>query len=472
MSAEFDDLKAGTARPGFAWLREAAQEEFVAPITPRRISIFGLGYVGAVSLACLARDGHEITGVDVDPGKLELLRAGRAPIVETGIQELMRAVVRGGTVNITSSVREAILATDLSFVCVGTPAGPNGNQDLTAITRIGDQIGAVLPEKDSHHLVVIRSTVRPGTVEEVLQPVIEASSGLKAGRDFSLCFQPEFLREGTSINDYDHPPLTVIGAQDDYAIEVLRSVFGHLPCECVQTSIRTAEMLKYACNAFHAVKVTFANEIGRISQAAGVDPHEVMKLLCMDRQLNISSAYLRPGFAFGGSCLPKDLKALLYMAKSADVELPMLAHILPSNTAHIDHAVQRVLASGKRSVGLIGLSFKAGTDDLRDSPLVITAERFIGKGLQLKIFDPSVQVARLIGSNRRFIEESIPHIASLMTDDLASLVQQAEVLIVAMKTPEVLHALAANTRQEQLLLDIAGIPDPGAQQARYEGVCW
>lgn len=472
MSVEFDDLNAGATRTGFAWLRDSAQEEFVSAITPRKISIFGLGYVGAVSLACLARDGHEITGVDVDTSKLELLRAGQAPIVETGIQELMRAVVRGGAVNITSSVREAILATDVSFVCVGTPAGTNGNQDLSAIRRIGEQIGAVLPEKNSRHLLVIRSTVKPGTVEEVLQPVIEASSGLKAGRDFSLCFQPEFLREGSSINDYDHPPLTVIGAQDEYAVEVLHSVFGHLPCEFVQTSIRTAEMLKYACNAFHAVKVTFANEIGRISQATGVDPNEVMKLLCMDRQLNISSAYLRPGFAFGGSCLPKDLKALLYLAKNADVELPMLAHILPSNSAHIEHAVQRVLESGKRSVGMIGLSFKAGTDDLRESPLVITAERFIGKGLQLSIFDPSVQVARLIGSNRRFIEESIPHIASLMTDDLTALVRGADVLIVAMKTPEVLNALALNTRQDQLLLDIAGLPDPGGQHARYEGVCW
>lgn len=471
MSVEFDDLNAGAARAGFAWLRDT-EEEFIAPITPRRISIFGLGYVGAVSLACLARDGHEITGVDVDPDKLELLRAGRAPVIETGIQELMRAVVRGGAVNITSSVREAILATDVSFVCVGTPAGSNGNQDLTAIRRVVEQIGTVLPEKDSRHLVVIRSTVRPGTVEDILQPAMEAASGLKAGRDFSLCFQPEFLREGTSINDYDHPPLTVIGTQDKYAAQVLHAVFGHLPCEFVQTSIRTAEMLKYACNAFHAVKVTFANEVGRISQAAGVDPHEVMKLLCMDRQLNISSAYLRPGFAFGGSCLPKDLKALLYLAKNADVELPMLAHVLPSNTAHIEHAVQRVLDSGRRSVGLIGLSFKAGTDDLRESPLVITAERFIGKGLQLSIFDPAVQVARLIGSNRRFIEESIPHLASLMTDDLRALVRRSDVLIVAMKTPEVLNALVMNTSPDQLLIDVVGLPDPAAQHARYEGVCW
>lgn len=472
MSVQLDALRDDGARKRNAWLREASEEQSDVATVPRKISIFGLGYVGAVSLACLARDGHEIVGVDIDPGKLQLLRGGQAPIVETGIQELTRAVMSDGKVQVTDSVRHAILSTDVSFVCVGTPASSNGNQDLSAIKRIAEEIGAVLAEKDSRHVIVIRSTVRPGTVEEVIQPVIEASSGLVAGRDFSLCFQPEFLREGTSIHDYDHPPLTLVGASDDHAAEVLRSIFGHLPCEFMRTSVRTAEMLKYACNAFHALKVTFANEIGRISQAVGVDPHEVMKLVCMDRQLNISSAYLRPGFAFGGSCLPKDLKALLYLAKSADVDVPMLGGILPSNAVHIEHAIERVLAGGKRSIGMIGLSFKSGTDDLRESPLVIMAERFIGKGLQLCVYDPQVNVARLIGANRRFIEESIPHIASLMTDDLDALVRQADVLVVAMKTPEVLQALAAHTRAEQLLLDIAVLPDRHAHRAEYLGVCW
>src|SRR5918999_936250 len=362
MSLQADAFGTDAARSR-SWLRDPSDEGLTAPVTPRKISIFGLGYVGAVSLACLARDGHEMTGVDIDPNKLELLRRGQAPIVETGIQELTRAVVRGGSITVTDSVRDAILATDVSFVCVGTPARSNGNQDLEAITRIAQQIGAVLPEKQTRHVIVIRSTVRPGTVEDVIRPALEAASGLQAGRDFSLCFQPEFLREGTSIKDYDNPPLTVVGASDDYGVEALRGIFGRLPCEFIATSIRTAEMLKYACNAFHALKVTFANEMGRISQSAGVDPHEVMKLLCMDRQLNISSAYLRPGFAFGGSCLPKDLKALLYLAKSSDVELPMLANVLPSNVAHIEHAIDTVLSSGKRAIGMIGLSFKAGTDD-------------------------------------------------------------------------------------------------------------
>src|SRR5688500_8385251 len=277
MTLHGDASKKETATARHAWLHDAAGAEALAPATTRRISIFGLGYVGAVSLACLARDGHEMTGVDIDPGKLELLRRGQAPIVETGIQELTRAVIRGGAVNVTDSVRDAILTTDISFVCVGTPARQNGNQDLTAITRIAEQIGAVLPEKSTRHVIVIRSTVKPGTVEEVIQPAIEAASGLRAGRDFSLCFQPEFLREGTSINDYDNPPLTIIGTSDDSAVAALRGIFGHLPCEFVHTTIRTAEMLKYACNAFHAMKVTFANEMGRISQAVGVDPHEVMK---------------------------------------------------------------------------------------------------------------------------------------------------------------------------------------------------
>jgi GDP-mannose 6-dehydrogenase len=472
MTLHGDASKTETATARHAWLHDAAGDEALTPASTHRISVFGLGYVGAVSLACLARDGHEMTGVDIDPAKLEMLRKGQAPIVETGIQELTRSVIRGGKVTVTDSVRDAILSTDVSFICVGTPARSNGNQNLDAITRVAEQIGAVLAQKTTRHVVVIRSTVKPGTVEEVIRPALEAASGLQAGVDFSLCFQPEFLREGTSIHDYDHPPLTVVGASDPQGVAVLRGIFGHLPCEFVHTSIRTAEMLKYACNVFHAVKVTFANEIGRICQASSVDPHEVMKLLCMDRQLNISAAYLRPGFAFGGSCLPKDLKALVYLAKSSDIDVPMLANVMPSNTAHIEHAIEQVLASGKRRVGMLGLSFKAGTDDLRESPLVIMAERFIGKGLQLSIYDPQVNVARLIGANRRFIEESIPHIASVMTSDVARLVHEADVLVVASKTPEALAALEAHTRPDQLLLDVVGLSDREAHAAEYRGVCW
>lgn len=437
------------------------------------ISIFGLGYVGTVSLACLARDGHRVIGVDVEPSKLALIRAGRSPIIEEDIQELMQQVVSSGRVSVTDTAAQAIAQSELSFVCVGTPANGNGSQDLSAIKRLARQIGIALRDKPPGHLIVIRSTVKPGTVEKTIQPLIEEHSGRRAGRDFSLCFQPEFLREGTSIKDYDHPPFTVVGAADETAVRTLRAVFGHLPCQFVHTTIRTAEMLKYACNAFHAVKVSFANEIGRVSQALEVDPHEVMRLVCLDRQLNISPAYLKPGFAFGGSCLPKDLRALLYLAKNHDVEVPMLANVLPSNRTHIEHAIELVTNGGRRrSVGMLGLSFKSGTDDLRESPLVALAEHFIGKGLPLQIFDPEVHLSRLVGANRLFIEETIPHIASLMSNDLPAVVRQSEVLIVGMKTPQVLQALESHAHADQLLIDLAAIPESANCKAQYRGVCW
>jgi GDP-mannose 6-dehydrogenase len=437
-----------------------------------RISIFGLGYVGAVSMACLARDGHELIGVDVDPNKLDLIRSGRSPIVEEGIQELTRQVVASGKVTVTSDSLSAVEKTDLSFVCVGTPGSPNGSQDLTAIKRLAEQMGTALRAKSAWHVIVIRSTVRPGTVEETIKPILEAHSGKQAGRDFSLCFQPEFLREGTSIKDYDNPPFTVVGVSDERAAAALKGLFGHLPCEFVATSIRTAEMLKYACNAFHAVKVTFANEIGRMSQSVEVDPHEVMRLVCLDRQLNISPAYLRPGFAFGGSCLPKDLKALLYIAKMQDVNLPMLGAVLPSNRVHIDHAIDFVLGTGKRRVAMAGLSFKTGTDDLRESPLVTLAERLIGKGVQLQIYDPEVHLSRLMGANKRYIEESIPHIGQLMTDDIGAAVRNSDVVVAGLKTPEVLQALKSGLRDDHAVLDLVVLPDRAALRGRYRGMCW
>lgn len=472
MSLQLDALRIKKQYARDVWLNEVPEHDVATASQLRSISIFGLGYVGAVSLACLARDGHQVIGVDIDATKLELVRSGRSPIIESGMQELMHAVVNGGSVAVTDSLRHAVLATDVSFVCVGTPPRPNGNQDLSALLRLAEEIGSVLPEKRTHHLLVIRSTVKPGTIEEVIKPALEASSGLRCGSDFSLCFQPEFLREGSSISDFDNPPFTIVGTEDELAWEELRAIFGHLPCEMVRTSIRTAEMLKYACNAFHALKVTFANEMGRVCQSVGVDPHEVMKLLCMDRQLNISPAYLRPGFAFGGSCLPKDLKALLYLAKTNDIELPMLANVMASNKVHVDHAISRVLESGKHRIGIVGLSFKQGTDDLRESPLVSMVECFIGKGLEVCIYDPSVNVARLVGANRKFIEESIPHIASLMTGDVRTLVECSEVLVIAMKTPEVLAALAAHTQPSQIALDLTKLPERRAGQAEYRGVCW
>jgi GDP-mannose 6-dehydrogenase len=437
-----------------------------------KISVFGLGYVGAVSLACLARDGHKVIGVDLDLHKTELIRQGRSPIVEPGLNELMAAVVAQGQVTLTDAADYAINNSELSFVCVGTPCKSNGSQDLTSIKRLAQQLGGVLAQKSGYHLVVIRSTVLPGTVEEVIKPMIERTASKRAGVDFGLCFQPEFLREGSSIRDYDNPPFTLVGANSSQDVEPLRAIFEHLPCRFVDTTIRTAEMLKYACNAFHALKITFANEIGRLSQALGVDADAVMRLVCQDTNLNISPAYLRPGFAFGGSCLPKDLRALMYAAKTDDVAVPMLSAILASNQLHVERALELILESGKKSVGMIGLSFKSGTDDLRESPLVALAERLIGKGLQLKVFDPEVHMSRLIGANRRYIEETIPHVASLMCPHLEEVVEGSDALVVGIKPDDLPGQLQAIVRKDQFLLDLVNLPAKEALRCRYQGICW
>ncbi|MGQ0613693.1 MAG: nucleotide sugar dehydrogenase [Planctomycetaceae bacterium] len=437
-----------------------------------RISVFGLGYVGAVSVACLARDGHGVIGVDVDDLKLDLIAMGRSPIVEVGMQELMSRVVASGRVKVTSDADEAIAGSDLSFLCVGTPSQPNGAQDLSAMERLCVQLGAALRKKQGWHAFVVRSTVLPGTVDEVLIPLLERTSGRKEGVDFGMGFQPEFLREASSIEDYDNPPYTVIGTGTPRVAESVRGVFGHLPGEFVVCGTRTAEMLKYCCNSFHALKITFANEIGRVAQAIGVDSHEVMDLVCKDTQLNISRAYLRPGFAFGGSCLPKDLRALNHVAGRHDVQIPMIGAITRSNELHVESALAAVLRQGRKSVGMFGLSFKSGTDDLRESPLVTLAERFIGKGLRLRIYDPDVQLSRLVGANRRYIEESIPHIGSLLTEDAGDVIDHAEVLVVALKSETVRKALEERLRPDQFLLDLARLPNRERLRCEVRGVCW
>jgi GDP-mannose 6-dehydrogenase len=437
-----------------------------------RISIFGLGYVGAVSVACLARDGHQVTGVDIDNSKLRMIQDGRSPIVEEGMLDLMQSAVASGRVSVSNDAATAIASTDLSFVCVGTPSLPNGDQDLGAITRLAGEIGHALGKTDNTHTLVVRSTVRPGTVEEVIVPILEERSGKVAGRDFSVCFQPEFLREGSSIRDYDNPPMTVVGASDRHAFDTIKQVFGHLPCEFIETDIRTAEMLKYACNAFHALKITFANEIGRICQSLGTNSHSVMEVLCKDRHLNISPAYLRPGFAFGGSCLPKDLRSLMYLAKHNDVDTPTLSSLIPSNRIHIEHALDAILAEGRKSIGVIGLSFKSGTDDLRESPMVALVESLIGKGLSIKVFDPEVRVSRLIGANRRYIEETIPHIGTIMCDTFEEAVLSTDVIVFGLQGDALVKQLLHHERADQYVLDLIGIDCRDKLKARYRGVCW
>ena len=437
-----------------------------------KISIFGLGYVGAVSLACLSRDGHEVTGVDIDTSKLDLISSGKSPVIEEGMLELMSEVAASGRVSVTADAGEAIESTELSFVCVGTPSLPNGDQDLTALERLSKQMGEALSKKDGGHIVVIRSTVQPGTVEDVVIPLLEEHSGKKADEDFHVCFQPEFLREGSSIRDYDNPPMTVVGARHAAPLEQLRSVFGHLACEFIDTDIRTAETLKYACNTFHALKITFANEIARICQAMGSDSLQVMQLLCEDKQLNISKAYLRPGFAFGGSCLPKDLRALLYLGKTHDVETPMLSGVLPSNRIHVEHALQMILERGDREVGVVGLSFKSGTDDLRESPLVDLVERLIGKGINLRIYDPEVRVSRLIGANKQYIENVIPHIGSLMCDSVETAVDGAGTVIVGLSGDDIVSSLVEHCGSEQFIVDLVGLSELKDLGAEYAGACW
>lgn len=436
------------------------------------ISIFGLGYVGAVSLACLARDGHNVIGVDIDPAKLELIESGKTPVVEEGMVDLMAKVVASGRVSVTQNVGEAIQRSDVSLVCVGTPSAPNGSQDQSAIIKLAHDLGAALRNKQNGHVIVFRSTLVPGTVEDVLCPIVERESGKRDGEGFHVCFQPEFLREGSSIKDYDKPPFTIVGTNSKAAADALRDLFGQLPCQFYATSIRAAEMVKYCCNNFHALKITFANETARLCEALGVNPFEVMDLVCRDTQLNISKAYLRPGFAFGGSCLPKDLRATSYLAKTKDVELPMLSAILGSNRAHIDLAIAKVMGSGKRRVAMIGLSFKTGTDDLRESPLVSLAEYFIGKGLQLSIYDPDVHLSNLLGANRRFIEQHVPHIGSLLRRDLVSVLDDAEVIVVGLEQAAIFDALREHVRDDHLIIDLVNIPSRMGLRGAYAGLCW
>jgi GDP-mannose 6-dehydrogenase len=436
------------------------------------ISVFGLGYVGCVSAACFAKEGHAVTGVDVNPAKVDMINAGKATIVEAGIGELVAEMAQSGRLRATTSVEEAVRDTAVSLVCVGTPSRANGSLDLSYVEHVSEQIGAALRNKPGRHVVVIRSTVLPGTIHDVVVPALERTSGKKAGTDFGVCGNPEFLREGTSIRDFYDPPFTLVGADDPETGKVVAALYQGIEAPVHIIPVRTAEMVKYSCNCFHGLKVAFANEIGNICKAVGVDSHEVMRIFCEDRKLNISPYYLRPGYAFGGSCLPKDLRATVYNARAHDVPVPVLEATLESNRLQIEKAFNMVMATGKKRVGVLGLSFKAGTDDLRESPMVSLIERLIGKGTQLAIYDPYVTSSRLMGANREYIEREIPHIWELMRGSIREVLDASDAVIIGNSASE-FREIQGHLRADQPVVDLVRAFGPRTSDgASYQGICW
>jgi GDP-mannose 6-dehydrogenase len=418
-----------------------------------RVSIFGLGYVGCVTAACLARAGHDVVGVDISEEKVAMVNAGTSPVVEPGLGELLADVVGAGRLHATVSNGEAVGETDLAMICVGTPGRANGRPDVSAIEEVGRQIGYALRRRGGTYTVVLRSTVLPGTTDGVLVPALCQGMGRLLARTVEVAVNPEFVREGSALRDFVEPPFVLVGCADATVGSLVRALYAGVVAPFVQTTVKTAELVKYVSNAFHALKVCFANEIGDVCETLGVNPHDIMRIFLMDRKLNVSEAYLRSGFAFGGSCLPKDLRALLYTGRAGDLALPLLSAILPSNEIQIRRALETVLGTGKRRVGVVGLAFKPGTDDLRESPMVALVEGLIGKGLDVRIFDPNVALARLMGANRRYIAEEIPHIASLMCGTVQAVLDHAEVLVIGSVSDEAGNALAA-ARPGQVVIDL------------------
>lgn len=435
-----------------------------------RISIFGFGYVGATTGACLAKEGHHVIGVDPQRAKLDLIAAGKSPIVEEGLEELIAAGVSSGRLSVTTDYRRAVAETDISLICVGTPSLPNGALRLDYVEKVAHEIGEGIREKGSYHSVVVRSTVLPGTTEGVVIPILERETGGRAGDAFGISMNPEFLREGVSIADYYDPPFTIIGAHSAAEFERVRSMYGSVKGEFIHCRVSTAEAIKYGCNVLHALKITFANEMGIFCKQHGVDAHEVMEILCKDTKLNISAKYMKPGFAFGGSCLPKDLRACIQAAKAKDAALPMFEAALESNRRQIERVADRVMSFGSRKVSMMGVAFKEGTDDLRESPLVALAEILIGKGYALRIYDPNVHYASLHGSNREVIDRDLPHLKSALCSADEALAH-GDVLVFGHNTPE-MRALAAKARENQTLIDLVRVISPRECLARYEGLYW
>lgn len=436
-----------------------------------RISVFGLGYVGTVSAACLASDGHDIVGVDKNPTKVALINNGQSPIIEADVDILISAAHEADRLEATNDADRAVAATNVSLVCVGTPSASNGDLRLDFVRHVCREIGKALARKPDYHTVVIRSTILPGTMRALVIPALEAASGKVLDEDFGVCFNPEFLREGSAVKDYYAPPKTVIGESNRRAGDLLVGLYAGIDAPLFRTRIETAEMVKYVDNTWHALKVGFANEVGAVAKALGIDSHEVMDIFVADTKLNLSPYYLKPGFAFGGSCLPKDVRALRYRARTLDVDVPILDAILPSNATHTQRGVDLVIAQGKKKVGILGFSFKAGTDDLRESPIVELIERLIGKGYDLAIYDHNVNLARLTGANRDYILGVIPHISDLMHEDIDSVLKHAEIIVIGNSDTR-FGAIRERLRPDQRVIDLVRLPGWDVKSVQYEGICW
>ena len=441
---------------------------------PGSVSVFGLGYVGTVSAVCLASLGHRVIGTDVSPDKMELLASGRSPIIEQQIGELTADVVSAGNLTVSDDARYAVHHTDISLICVGTPSDATGGLSTAYLEAVTTEIGKALADKDGWHVVVYRSTMLPGTCEGLLIPMLEQLSGKSLGTDFGVCVNPEYLREGTSVQDFYEPAKTVVGTDDVRTAETVMAIYKDLPGQRFRVPIKVAEMTKYVDNTFHALKVAFANEIGSICSAMDIDSYDVMEIFFSDTKLNIGPSYLKPGFAFGGSCLPKDIRALTHMAQRSAVDTPVLSNLLRSNESHLRRALDLVVADGRRKVAIFGLSFKPGTDDLRESPMVELAERLIGKGFDLRIYDPNVALSRVVGANRSYIIQKLPHISELLVDDIELALQHGEVLLAGTATPEVVAALN-RAAPDRLVVDLVRLPDAGTLRSsarNYRGVAW
>ena len=436
-----------------------------------KISIFGLGYVGAVSAGCLAQSGHTVVGVDPTQVKVDLINSGKTPIIEKDIGETIAEAVRAKKLSATTNVDDAIANTEMSWICVGTPSEMNGSLDLRYVRRVCEQIGSAIAKKKSYHVVVARSTMLPGSMRNVVIPTLEQSSGLKAGVDFGVCINPEFLREGTAVYDFYHPPKTVIGELDTRSGDQLQGIYSKLTAPLIRTSIETAEMVKYTDNVWHALKVGFANEIGNIAKRLGIDGHKVMDIFCQDTKLNLSPYYMKPGFAFGGSCLPKDVRALTYKGRSMDLDLPILNAILPSNERQIENGVRMVMEKNHKKVGILGISFKAGTDDLRESPIVELVERLLGKGYEFRIYDRNVSLASLVGANRDYILNRIPHISKLLVDDIEDVLGFAETIVIGNGAEE-FRTVPDGLKPGQVVVDLVRISALRTDGTKYDGICW